>query len=307
MQGIIDQEKRFALMRAHTATHLLHAEIAKIVPHTKQGWSFVDQDYLRFDFATTRLFTDEEIHTIEVAVNGHIAQAHKVQTEEKTYSDAIALGAKAFFEDTYGDVVRVVQIGNQSVVSSELCGGTHVSNTREIGAFCIVGQEAVASGIKRIVAYTGPKVLEYISTLHTTLDQIKTHIGVKWYTQIPEKLEKMTKEHATLQQYNESLEQKVITHILHTAPKKDLGSISFVINVSEQPDFAQIPFKTIVQIARVAFSETTMLLYSPDGNFAILGTEATSAKSLAAELHLKWGGNDSLVQGKDPQIGTLVH
>ena len=130
MKLVVDQAQRFAKMRAHTAAHLLHAELAKLFPNTKQAGSYVDENYLRFDFAADRGLTPAELAQVQTSINALIYQAIPVQTIEASYDEAIALGAKAFFEDKYGDVVRVVKVDQD--LSTELCGGTHVTNTRDI-------------------------------------------------------------------------------------------------------------------------------------------------------------------------------
>jgi alanyl-tRNA synthetase len=130
-------------MRAHTATHLLHAQLATIFPQTKQAGSLVDEDYLRFDFYADVALTQEQIDAIEQTINTQITQALPVDVQEMSYDTAIQAGAKAFFEDKYGNMVRVVSIGDK--LSVELCGGTHVSNTAHIGTFAIIGQESVAA------------------------------------------------------------------------------------------------------------------------------------------------------------------
>ena len=110
MKLIVDQAQRNAKMRAHTATHLLHAELEHLFKNTKQAWSFVDEDISRFDFQTERLLTSEEIAQIEKNINLIIYQGLSVSKQEMSYNDAIKLGAKAFFEDKYGDTVRVISI-----------------------------------------------------------------------------------------------------------------------------------------------------------------------------------------------------
>lgn len=173
MKLTVNPSQRYAKMRAHTATHLLHAELGKIFPDTKQAGSLVDSDLLRFDFYAERLLTQQELAMIEKRINQMIYLAREVKVEEMSIEAAGKLGAKMFFEEKYGDVVRVVQVINDelpqemqhdnnaeyfasygNLLSVELCGGTHVSNTKEIGAFTILSQEAVASGIKRITALT---------------------------------------------------------------------------------------------------------------------------------------------------------
>ena len=134
MKLLVDQSQRYAKMRAHTATHLLHAELAKIFKNTKQAGSLVDEDYLRFDFHAERLLSQEEISAIENAINTLIYHAYTVDISEVSYPEAIALGAKAFFEDKYGDMVRLVRVFDydHQPISLELCGGTHVTNTKDI-------------------------------------------------------------------------------------------------------------------------------------------------------------------------------
>jgi len=158
MKLVVDKNQRYAKMRAHTATHLLHAGLADIFPHTKQAGSYVDQDLTRFDFHAKESLNNQQIKKIEEKINEIIRQGYNVSTQEMKYTEAIALGAKAFFDDKYGDIVRVVTIETadkeKNTISIELCGGTHVSNSSAIGAFKIISQEAVAAGIKRITAIT---------------------------------------------------------------------------------------------------------------------------------------------------------
>lgn len=130
MKLTVDHAQRFAKMRAHTAAHLLHAELVKIFPATKQAGSFVDEDYLRFDFAADRSLTSEELAKIQSNINTIIYAALPVTTTETSFDEAVKLGAKAFFEDKYGDVVRLVKVDQD--ISTELCGGTHVTNTKDI-------------------------------------------------------------------------------------------------------------------------------------------------------------------------------
>ena len=203
MKLSVDHDQRFAKMRAHTATHMLHAELAKIFPNTKQAGSLVDDDYLRFDFVADRLLTQEEIDKINKHINQTIYFAFPVKVDETSYKDALKLWAKAFFEEKYGDEVRVVQIvgkittvdGDEAVKSIELCGGTHVENTKDIWCFIIVSQEAVASGVKRITAFTGPKVYERVQEVQYILDTAIQKLGIKTATQLEERLDKVMKEY----------------------------------------------------------------------------------------------------------------
>ena len=133
MKLIIDQAQREAKRRAHTATHLLHALLTEYFPNTKQAGSLVDSDLLRFDFYAENLLTPAQIEEIEKKLNGQIYEALPVTTVETSFDEAKKMGAKAFFEEKYGDKVRLVRVfRGEEVISAELCGGTHVSNTKEI-------------------------------------------------------------------------------------------------------------------------------------------------------------------------------
>jgi alanyl-tRNA synthetase len=213
MQLIVDPIQRYAKMRAHTATHLLHAELAKIFPNTKQAGSLVDEDYLRFDFYTERMLSDEEIQTVEIQVNTIIRNAYRVNIEEMPKSEAELLGAKMFFEDKYGDKVRVVSVAwednSSEFISVELCGGTHVENTKDIGAFVIIWQQAVASGIKRIMAYTGPRVLDQYQNKNKQLSLVANTLECDM-AQIQEKLEKVVSDYLTLQLALTSINQNLL-------------------------------------------------------------------------------------------------
>ena len=193
-------DQRYAKMRAHTATHLLHAELAKIFPNTKQAGSLVDEDLLRFDFYANNLLTPEQVRDIENNVNQTIFKAFPVDLIETSFEEWVKLGAKAFFEEKYWDEVRVIRVhdGDENI-SVELCGWTHVSNTRDIWAFTIISQEAVASWIKRITAYTWPKVIEKLHNYEEILDWVSKTLDVKSYAQINEKISKYAKENSELQ------------------------------------------------------------------------------------------------------------
>jgi len=156
----VDRACRRRAQANHTATHLLQAALKQVVdPGIGQAGSLVDFDRLRFDFHCPRAVTPAELEQIEALINGWIAGAHTLQVAEMAIEQAKAAGAVAMFGEKYADVVRVVDVPG---VSMELCGGTHVANTAEIGLFKIVAESGVAAGIRRIEAVAGPAVLAYL-------------------------------------------------------------------------------------------------------------------------------------------------
>jgi alanyl-tRNA synthetase len=157
----VDRSCRRRAQAHHTATHLLQAALKQVVdPSIAQAGSLVDFDRLRFDFHCPRPVSGEELERIEALINGWIADAHALEVQEMEIERAKAAGAVAMFGEKYGERVRVVDVPG---VSMELCGGTHVANTAEIGIFKIVGESGVASGIRRIEAVAGPAVLAWVA------------------------------------------------------------------------------------------------------------------------------------------------
>jgi alanyl-tRNA synthetase len=181
----VDAPRRRDIMRNHTATHLLHAALRQVLgEHARQAGSLVAPDRLRFDFAHMRPLTAGERARIEASVNDRILEALPVTTETKPYREAVASGATALFGEKYGDEVRVVSIDGYS---RELCGGTHVRSTGEIGVFTITGEGSVGAGIRRVEAVTGraalarvrdaeAKLREAAEALHVAPDEVPARV-----------------------------------------------------------------------------------------------------------------------------------
>ncbi|MGH7893119.1 MAG: alanine--tRNA ligase, partial [Candidatus Binatia bacterium] len=166
----IDVERREAARLNHSATHLVHGVLrARLGPHVKQAGSLVDPTKLRFDFNHHKPVMPEELQAIEDEVNAEIRANVEVTSEEMSYDDAIKAGALAFFGDKYGDRVRVVRMGE---FSTELCGGTHVRRTGDIGVFKLDGESGVAAGVRRIEAATGAGALGEIRRHEALLAEI---------------------------------------------------------------------------------------------------------------------------------------
>ena len=302
MKLSIDMDQRYAKMRAHSATHLLHAELAKIFPNTKQAWSLVDSDLLRFDFYANNLLTSEQIKDIENNVNRIIYSAYPVDLIETSFEEWVKLWAKAFFEEKYWDEVRVIRVHNwDENISVELCWGTHVSNTRDIWAFTIVSQEAVASWIKRITAYTWPKVIEKLHNYEEILDWASKTLEVKSYAQINEKISKYAKENSELQQRVESLEVASIRWVLQSAQARLNSDFSKIIQLPVGTNF-----KALWWIVKEVFSsDKSILLYTDEWNYVIFTDWWISAKELAKKYNLRWGWSDLVAQWKDEWVRNI--
>jgi alanyl-tRNA synthetase len=166
----VDRERRVDIMRNHTATHLLHAELHKVLgEHARQSGSLVAPDRLRFDFTHPEALSQDQLEAIESGVNREILASHQLAIKEKSLQTAIAEGAMALFGEKYGEKVRTITIDEENPISYELCGGTHVENTGEIGSFIIISEGSAAAGIRRIEAVTGRGAYEVIRSRNRIL------------------------------------------------------------------------------------------------------------------------------------------
>jgi alanyl-tRNA synthetase len=155
-------------MRNHSATHLMHKALRMVLGgHVSQKGSLVDEDKTRFDFSHNAPLTQDEIRRVEAIVNHEILENHATEAKHMPYDDAISHGAMALFGEKYGDEVRVLGIGS----SRELCGGTHVTRTGDIGLFKIVSEGGVASGIRRVEAVTGDNALALVQKLSSQVSE----------------------------------------------------------------------------------------------------------------------------------------
>jgi len=162
----VDAQRRARTMRHHSATHLMHAALREVLgTHVQQKGSLVDADKTRFDFSHHAPMTADQIRAVEARVNAEILGNAATQAQVMAFDDAVAHGAMALFGEKYGDRVRVLDIGS----SRELCGGTHVSRTGDIGLFKIVGEGGVAAGIRRVEAVTGDVALSWVQGMETAL------------------------------------------------------------------------------------------------------------------------------------------
>ena len=173
----IDVDRRKAVMRAHSATHLLQKALVSVLgDHVHQAGSLVEPDYLRFDFTHYSAVTPEELAKVNSIVQNAILEGYPIVTREMPIEEAKKLGATALFSEKYGDVVRVVNMGGYSV---EFCGGTHLDNTAKVGPFEIESEGSVASGVRRIEAYTGKACLAKLEANRAMLSETAGKLKVK--------------------------------------------------------------------------------------------------------------------------------
>src|SRR6478672_6079569 len=202
----IDHSCRRRAQANHSATHLLQAALKKLVDDSiSQAGSLVAFDRLRFDFNCPRPLTPEEVQQVEEQVNTWIAEAHTAQIEVLPIAEAKAKGAVAMFGEKYGDEVRVLDFPG---VSMELCGGTHVSNTAEIGVFKIISESGVAAGVRRIEAVAGPSVLEYLNVRDKIVRDLSDRFKAK-PEELPERITNLQNELKTSQKELETLKAQL--------------------------------------------------------------------------------------------------
>tara|TARA_B100001175_G_scaffold253898_1_gene221549 strand:+ start:1 stop:1341 length:1341 start_codon:yes stop_codon:yes gene_type:complete len=172
----VDSSYRSAVKKNHTATHLMHKALKTILgDHVNQAGSLVHPDYLRFDLTHFDKISNHELLEIEKIVNTQILLNTKIDVSVQNYDDAKQSGAEALFGEKYGDEVRVVRVGD---FSKELCGGTHVNRTGDIGSFKVTSESSLSSGVRRIVALTGTKAISYMQMNHSIVSEMQTILNV---------------------------------------------------------------------------------------------------------------------------------
>jgi alanyl-tRNA synthetase len=202
----IDRACRRRAQAHHTATHLLHAALKQIIdPSVSQAGSLVAFDRLRFDFNCPRQIQPEELQQVEDTINTWIAEAHDTQSDVMPFDEAKEKGAIAMFGEKYDDVVRVIDVPG---VSMELCGGTHVNNTAEIGLFKIISETGISSGVRRIEAVAGPAVLEYLNQRDAIVRDLSKQFKAQ-PEEIPERIQNLQSELKTTQKQLAAVKQEL--------------------------------------------------------------------------------------------------
>ncbi len=282
----INRACRRRVQANHTATHLLQAALKKIVGDSiSQAGSLVAFDRLRFDFNCPRPLKPEELQQIEDQINTWIAQAQDTQTEVMPLAEAKAKGAIAMFGEKYGQEVRVMDVPG---VSMELCGGTHVKNTAEIGLFKIVSETGISSGVRRIEAVAGPAVLEYLNVRDKVVRELSDRFKIK-PEEIPARINSLQAELKASQKQLEALKQELAlaksSQLL--AQAESVGE--FKILVADMGDIDPDALKTAAERLQQKLGESAV----------VLGSIPTEGKvSLVAAFSPKVNKDKKLQAGK---------
>jgi len=214
--GAVDADRRWDIMRNHTATHLLQSELRYVLgDHVHQAGSLVAPDRLRFDFTHQGMLTQEQIDKVSRSVNDAVLANYPLHIEYMEKQAAIDAGATALFGEKYGATVRTVRIGEPEPFSFELCGGTHVVETADIGPFVIVGEEAAAAGVRRIEAVTGRAALDLIHGRLSVLDNVATYLKAN-AGEVDRRVLTLLDEHQSDQKEIARLRRELAQHELET-------------------------------------------------------------------------------------------
>ena len=224
----IDDRRRDAIRRNHSACHLLQAALRTVLgTHVEQAGSFVDDSRVRFDFTHYSAVTDEELRKVEALVNLNILSGNGIVTKVTDPETAKAEGAIALFGEKYGREVRMVKMGN---FSTELCGGTHCDNTAKIGLFRIISESSVAAGVRRIEGVTGLGILEMLDEKETAINNTSKALKVQSAADMPAKAAALFSEIAALRKEIDSLNAKVAGNRLSElmAEARDVKGIKLI-------------------------------------------------------------------------------
>ena len=203
----IDEYRRTLIARNHSSVHLLQQALTEVLgDHIAQHGSYVTAEYSHFDFNHFEKMTPEQIAEVERKVNNWISEGIECETKVLPIEEAKKMGAKALFDDKYGDTVRVVTFGD---VSKEFCGGTHVNNTSDIGVFVIEYEESIAAGIRRIQARTSFGAYELLKKRENILNQSRDLLGIGSINDVPNKIKGLQNEKDALRKENEALNQRL--------------------------------------------------------------------------------------------------
>lgn len=263
----IDTIRRNRTARGHSATHLLQQALRDVLgTHVSQAGSYVDSHYLRFDFNHYQAMTRDEIAEVERIVNEKIDAFLPITMQEMPIEEAKKLGAMAIFGEKYGDIVRVVSMGDYSL---EFCGGTHLDNTGKIGAFKITSEAGIASGIRRIEAICGSNIIPVLDAKEELIAETAAALKTN-ESELLNKASQLTAEHKELEKTVKALREEAMTSDVDAVLKeaKNVGSVRFLAKEYKDADAADL--RTLTDTIKEKADDVVMLLAANNGDKAIL-------------------------------------
>jgi len=302
----VDAEKRKDVSRNHTATHLLHYALRTVLgDYVRQKGSLVERERLRFDFTHFRPMDDSERWKVEELVNRKIMECVNVEIEVKSKDEAIRDGAIALFEEKYGDYVRVVKVGD---FSKELCGGTHVRNTGEIGPFIIVDEGALASGVRRIEALTGSYALKYMRKDRETVKEISSLLNVE-RQRLSERILSLNAELKEKEKQLERLNDLLLSFKVDEAIKeaKEKDGVKIVSMFIEEAEIESL--RRLSDMIRSKSKNSIAMLGTKNGTLLVAVSKGLEdrynangiMKRITGKYGGKGGGSPNLAQGGIPK------
>lgn len=224
----VDEFKRALTARNHTATHMLHWALRDTLgDHVKQAGSLVNSQMLRFDFSHFHAMTEDEIQIVEDKINQRIWSSSAVHHQQMSKEQAMASGAIAFFGEKYGESVRVVTVGDYSV---ELCGGTHISDSAEINLFKIISESSIASGVRRIIAYTSQAAFEYLSQKEKDMKLLQLKFKTSSIEELTSKIERLAQSEKDLTREIDAMRESALSGTIDDLVRgaHSIGDVKFI-------------------------------------------------------------------------------
>ena len=306
----IDTDRRKAIMRAHSATHLLQAALREVLgDHVHQAGSLVEPDRLRFDFTHFEAVKPEELTKISRLMSEYILDGYPVVTEELPVEEAKKRGATALFGEKYGDVVRVVTMGDaEKTVSMELCGGTHLDNTAKVGPFRIVSEASVASGVRRIEAVTGKACLELTDEMNQRLVRVAEALKTtpaELFAKAEASMREIRDLHQTIEKMKDRLFAGEVDQFLFSA--KNIGGLRVITanrgavdaaDLRRMGDFLRDKASSVVAVLSAVNADKATLLAVCGKDAVAKGVKAGDIiKSIAPIIGGKGGGKPDSAMG----------
>lgn len=315
---LVEASNRRAIMKNHSATHLLQKALKNVLgDHIEQAGSSVTNERLRFDFTHFTAMTSDEIEAVEAEVNTMVSRELPVQVEELPINEAKQRGAMALFGEKYGDIVRVVSMGDYSV---ELCGGTHLNNTVEVGTFKIVSEGGVAAGVRRIEALTGSNAIDYYKAKESVIDEVAKKIKAD-PAGVLNKIEHLLDENKALKQEIDKMKSQLASSAADELinESKKIGEIDFLGAEVQGVDAGSLrdmgdKFKSnlsngVVVLATASSGKVNLIVMVSDAAVKMGAHAGNIIREAAKVVGGGGGGRPNMAQagGKDPsKIGEAL-